>query len=83
MARSDSRSVNRCGHGHLACKFPINVTVSAVDSLSRPQSRTGVKEVISAAMEVAQRTQERVREASALQRANTLALTIRGLLSLE
>jgi hypothetical protein len=19
--------VNRCGHGHLACKFPINVTV--------------------------------------------------------
>ena len=27
MAPSDSRSVNRCGHGHLACKFPINVTV--------------------------------------------------------
>jgi hypothetical protein len=21
--------VNRCGHGHLACKFPINVTVPA------------------------------------------------------
>ena len=29
MALSDSRSVNRCGHGHLACKFPINVTVPA------------------------------------------------------
>ena len=27
MAPSDSRRVNRCGHGHLACKFPINVTV--------------------------------------------------------
>jgi putative transposase len=27
MAPSHSRSVNRCGHGHLACKFPINVTV--------------------------------------------------------
>lgn len=27
MAPRDSRSVNRCGHGHLACKFPINVTV--------------------------------------------------------
>ena len=27
MAPSDSRSVNRCGHGHSACKFPINVTV--------------------------------------------------------
>ena len=27
MAPSDSRSVNRCGHGHLACRFPINVTV--------------------------------------------------------
>ena len=27
MAPSDSRSVNRCDHGHLACKFPINVTV--------------------------------------------------------
>ena len=27
MAPSDSRSVNHCGHGHLACKFPINVTV--------------------------------------------------------
>jgi len=27
MAPSDSRSVNRCGHDHLACKFSINVTV--------------------------------------------------------
>ena len=27
MAPSDSRSVNRCGLDHLACKFPINVTV--------------------------------------------------------
>ena len=27
MAPSDSRSVNRYGHGHLVCKFPINVTV--------------------------------------------------------
>jgi hypothetical protein len=27
MAPSDSRSLNRCGHGHLACKFPNNVTV--------------------------------------------------------
>jgi len=27
MAPSDSRSVNRCGHDHLACKFLINVTV--------------------------------------------------------
>ena len=27
MAPSDSRSVNRCLHGHLACQFPINVTV--------------------------------------------------------
>ena len=27
MAPRDSRSVNRCGHGHVACKFPINVTV--------------------------------------------------------
>jgi hypothetical protein len=23
--------VNRCGHGHLACKFPIKVTVPALD----------------------------------------------------
>jgi hypothetical protein len=56
---------------------------AAVDSLSRPQSRTGVKAAISAATEVAQRTREQIREASALQRANTLPLTIRGLLSLE
>ena len=27
MASSDSRSVNCYGHGHLVCKFPINVTV--------------------------------------------------------
>ena len=27
MAPSDSRSVNRYGHGHSVCKFPINVTV--------------------------------------------------------
>jgi non-heme chloroperoxidase len=27
MAPSDSRSVSRGGHGHLACKFPVNVTV--------------------------------------------------------
>ena len=27
MAPSNNRSVNRCGHGHLACQFPINVTV--------------------------------------------------------
>ena len=27
MAPSDSRSVNCYGHGHLVCKFPINVTV--------------------------------------------------------
>ena len=27
MASSDSRSLTRCGDGHLACKFPINVTV--------------------------------------------------------
>jgi IS1 family transposase len=27
MAPCDRRRVNRCGHGHLACKFPINVTV--------------------------------------------------------
>jgi hypothetical protein len=27
MAPRDSRSVNRCGHAHLACQFPINVTV--------------------------------------------------------
>ena len=27
MAPSDSRSVNRYGHGHSLCKFPINVTV--------------------------------------------------------
>ena len=27
LAPSDSRRVNRCGHGHSACKFPINVTV--------------------------------------------------------
>jgi hypothetical protein len=27
VAPSDSRSVNRYGHGHLVCKFPINVTV--------------------------------------------------------
>ena len=26
IAASDHRSVNRCGHGQLACKFPINVT---------------------------------------------------------
>jgi len=24
--------VNRCGQSHLACKFPINVTVPALDS---------------------------------------------------
>jgi transposase-like protein len=29
MAPSDSRSVNRYGHGHSLCKFPINVTVPA------------------------------------------------------
>jgi hypothetical protein len=29
MAPRDSRSVNRRGNGHLACKFPINVTVSS------------------------------------------------------
>ena len=28
MAPRDSRSVNRCGHAHLACKFPLNVTVA-------------------------------------------------------
>ena len=27
MAPCDGRGVNRCGHAHLACKFPINVTV--------------------------------------------------------
>ena len=27
LAPRDSRSVNRCGQFHLACKFPINVTV--------------------------------------------------------
>ena len=27
MAPRNSRSVNRCGHAHLACQFPINVTV--------------------------------------------------------
>jgi hypothetical protein len=27
VAPSDNRGVNRCGHGHLVCKFPINVTV--------------------------------------------------------
>jgi hypothetical protein len=27
VAPSDSRSVNRYGHGLLVCKFPINVTV--------------------------------------------------------
>ncbi|MFZ0459733.1 MAG: hypothetical protein WAM17_15085, partial [Rhodoplanes sp.] len=27
VAPSDSRSVNCYGHGHLVCKFPINVTV--------------------------------------------------------
>ena len=31
MAPSDSRSVNRHGHGPLVCKFPINVTVPARD----------------------------------------------------
>ena len=33
MAPSDSCSVNRCGHGHLACKFLINVTVPSVLAL--------------------------------------------------
>ena len=27
VAPRNSRSVNRCGHAHLACQFPINVTV--------------------------------------------------------
>ena len=27
LARRDHRRVNRCGHAHLACKFPLNVTV--------------------------------------------------------
>ena len=27
VASGDGRSVNRCGHAHLACNFPINVTV--------------------------------------------------------
>ena len=31
MAPSDSRSVNRYGHGPLACKFTINVTVPPGD----------------------------------------------------
>ena len=30
MAPRDHRSVNRCGRNHLACKFPINVTVPLV-----------------------------------------------------
>ena len=29
LAPRGNRSVNRCGHAHLACKFPINVTVPA------------------------------------------------------
>ena len=31
VAPCDRRSVNRCGHTHLACKFPINVTVPALE----------------------------------------------------
>jgi hypothetical protein len=38
MAPSDSRSVNRCGHGHLACKFPTNVTVPVSDKPKRVHS---------------------------------------------
>ena len=38
MAPSDSRSVNRCGHGHLACKFPINVTIPSVGLLVKGMS---------------------------------------------
>jgi hypothetical protein len=31
LAPGGSRSVNRCGHDHLACKFRINVTVPPAD----------------------------------------------------
>jgi hypothetical protein len=34
VAPSDSRSVNRYGHGPLVCKFPINVTVPCLAMLS-------------------------------------------------
>jgi hypothetical protein len=34
MAPSDSRSVNRYGHGHSLCKFPINVTVPPAHAMA-------------------------------------------------
>ena len=34
MAPSDSRSLNRCGHDRLVCKFAINVTVPPGDTLA-------------------------------------------------
>ena len=42
MAPSDSRSVNRCGQGHLACKFPINVTVPFLD-IPKGQCEPGIE----------------------------------------
>ena len=35
VAPSDSRSVKHHGHGHLVCKFPINVTVPSDETQAR------------------------------------------------
>jgi hypothetical protein len=43
VAPRDSRSVNRCGHAHLACQFPINVTVPV--GLQQDLRRSGVSSV--------------------------------------
>ena len=42
VAPSDSRSVNRYGHGPLVCKFPINVTVP-LDRLCRVKTQACVR----------------------------------------
>ena len=39
MAPSDSRSVNCYGHGHLVCKFTINVTVPSVELIDDKRCR--------------------------------------------
>ena len=51
MAPSDSRSVNRCGHGHLACKFPINVTVPSLPVSTLGTPRIGPRRELKSALE--------------------------------
>ena len=49
MAPRDRRSVNRCGHAHLACKFPINVSRQLPRSARRgDRLRNGIRVILGA-----------------------------------